>query len=160
MKQIVFTAILIFTFCCAVSAYRENLSFVDTVSIKFDEVFIFDQFGKLPLNEQKARLDSLFIIIKENKDSQSLIEFKLNKDESRKKKIKRFKAISKYFDYRKADKSRFTLVFIEAEEEQTTIWVQPQNLEIEEFYFGEKIELKRIKAEDFEQKIQELFPKK
>lgn len=160
MKRIIFTAILIFTLCCAVPAYRENLLFVNTVSFKFDEVFIFDQFGKLPLNEQKARLDNLFITIKENKALQSLIEFRLNKNESRKKKIKRFKAISKHFDFRKADKSRLTLVFIEAEEERTTIWVQPQDLKIEEFCFGEGKELERIKAEEFEQKIQELFPKK
>lgn len=121
---------------------------------------VFDSFGKLPLNEQKARLDNLFQTITNDKTLISFIEFRLNKNESRKKKMNRFKAISRHFNHRKVDKSRFTLVFIEDEEEQTTIWAQPEDAKFIPILIGESAPYKLIKADKLEEKINELFSKK
>ena len=148
---------MILAFSFAVFAQKENFLLVNTHFFRFDEIF--DDFGKLSLNDQKARLDVLFTTIANDKTLKSLIAFRLNKNESRLRKIKRFKAISKHFDYRKVDKSRFILAFIEAEEEQTIIWVHPQEVNPKDLLSSEAGNYKLFKAEELEQKIQELFPK-
>lgn len=160
MKQIIFAAILILAFCFTTVAQKANLSPVNTFFTKFDEIMIFDSFGKLSLNEQKARLDNLFYTIAANKNLTGIIEFRLNRNESKKRKMKRFKAIFKHFNRRKVDESRFTLLFIEDEEEQTTIWAQPQEAGLISTLIDETKPYKLIKAGRLEEKINELFPKK
>lgn len=159
MKQIIFTAILILGFNFVAVAQQGNYLLVNN-AYTVDEVTVFDMFGKLPLIEQKARLDNLFHILTNDKTLISFIEFRLNKNETRKKKMNRFKAISKHFNNRKVDKSRFTLVFIEDEEERTTIWVQPQDANFIPVLIGETAPYKLIKADKLEEKINELFSKK
>jgi len=148
---------LIFAFSFPTFAQKVSFLPVNFLSHKFDEIMVFDQFGKLPLNDQKARLDALFTTITNDKTLISFIEFRLNKKESRKKKIKRFKAISRHFDRRKVDKTRFILAFVEGDEEITSIYVQPQNVSLG---YLPSDNYKIVKGEEFEQKIQELFPKK
>lgn len=72
----------------------------------------------------------------------------------------RFKAISKHFDSRKVDKSRFTLVFIEDEEERTTIWVQPQDAKFVPLLIEKTESYYLVKADKLKERINELFPNK
>jgi hypothetical protein len=133
---------------------------VNTFFSEFDEIMVFDSFKNLPLNEEKARFDNLFHTITNDKTLISFIEFRLNKNESRKRKMDRFKAISKHFDSRKVDKSRFTLVFIEDEEERTTIWVQPQDAKFVPLLIEKTESYYLVKADKLKERINELFPNK
>jgi hypothetical protein len=160
MKQPIFTAILLLAFCFATFAQVGTFLPVGKFITKYDEVMVFDDFGKLPLREQKARLDNLFHTLANDENLISFIEFRLDKNESRKRKIKRFKAISEHFNRRSVNKSRFTLVFIEGEEERTTIWAQPQDAGFTPISISERALYKLFKADKLEEKINELFPKK
>lgn len=160
MKEILFTAILILVFCFATFSQTGNFLPVVTFTSKYDEIMVFDSFGKLPLREQKARLDNLFHTISNNETLISFIEFRLDKNESRKKIIKRFKAISEHFNRRNVNKSRFTLIFIESKDELTTIWAQPQDAGFTPISVSESAPYKLVKADKLEEKINELFPKK
>lgn len=79
MKQIIFTTILIFAFCFAVFAQKDSLLQRNLFSIKFDEFVEFDIYGKLPINEEKARLDNLFMTVAKDESLRSFIVFRLNK---------------------------------------------------------------------------------
>ncbi len=163
MKQIILVVILVLSFSSTSFAKKTNFLFTGISTVKFDEIVRFDEYGKLSLNKEKERLDNLFFSITNDKTVKSLIVFKLNKSDSRKKKLKRFKVISKHLDYRKADKSRITFAFIEADNEQTIVYVEPQDtdlLYLLDLISGETAKHKIIKAEELSQKITELFPKK
>jgi hypothetical protein len=120
----------------------------------------FDIYGDLPLKNEKARLDNLFITIEKDKNLKSLIVFRFDKEESRKKKIKRLKGIAKFFDYRKIDKTKFTIAVLDDEKERTEIWVEPQDVNLEDLVSCKTTNCKIFKAEELKQKIDGLFPKK
>lgn len=64
MKQIIFIAILILAFCFAVFAQKGRFLLVNTLSSKCDEIVTADDFGTLPLKEQKARFDVFFLLLR------------------------------------------------------------------------------------------------
>ena len=107
MKQIIFTAILIFVFFFAPFTYAETFS-LNSALIKLDQYVMFDEYQNLTTKDEKVRLDNLFRKISVDETLKSLIILKLDKNAPRKKKIKRLKAISKHFNARKVNKARFS----------------------------------------------------
>jgi hypothetical protein len=154
MKQIISIVILILVFCFAASAQDESNLPVCILPVAFDI------YGEISPIDEKARLDNLFVHISTNKDLKTLIVLKLSKSKSQNRKIKRLNEIAKYMNFRKIDKTKFTLAILEDEEEETTFWVEPMDLNLEQLLSGETTNYKLIKTEEFEQKIKELFPKK
>jgi hypothetical protein len=151
MSRIIFITILIFAFCPAVFA-QEKLPIVDPRP--------FDRFGESRLNDEKGRFDNFFITLSKDKNAQAVVFFQLDKHESKAEKRQRLREISKFFNLGKIDKSRFTFLVYEEEEEFTTFWIIPENTSWNDLLYFEDKDYKLIKGEEFEQKIDELFPKK
>lgn len=117
-----------------------------------------DKFGKIALDDRKARLDSFLIQIANDPDGEGLIVLTLEKRDSRTYKISLLKNILKFLEWRKADLTRISFAISEQDfDEQTTLWLVPPGAKLpiaeDEYY-------EIIKAEELDQKINELFPKK
>jgi hypothetical protein len=160
MKRFLLSIFLILAFCF--TAFAQNFNFLTTgfYASSFDEIIKFDQYWHLSIKDEKSRLDNLFNSLANDKNTKGLIAFRLNKNDSVKKKLKRFKAISRHLNYRMTDKSRITFAFLKTDEEETIIWLQPQDVDLMPLISSENEKYKIIKAEEFEQKITELFPNK
>ncbi|HEX9961827.1 MAG TPA: hypothetical protein VGB00_12890 [Pyrinomonadaceae bacterium] len=120
----------------------------------------FDSFGKYFAKDEKGRFDNFFIALSKDKSMDAIVVFELDKNESKAEKRKRLTEISKHFNFRKIDKSRFTFIVYEEEEEFTRFWLIPKNKNWDDLLSVEDRDYKLIKGEEFEQKINELFPKK
>ena len=158
MKQLVFTAFLIFAVCNAAFAHKNNL-LENSALVGFDELVMFDEYRKLPWKAEKARLENLFLTVAKDENLKSLIVIKFDKNESRKKKIKRLKKIAEFLDFMKVDKNKFTFAIMDFEREVTELWVEPLDANLEDL-LNEPEDYKIIKAEELKQKTDELFPKK
>ena len=144
MKQIIFTAILILAFCFAAFAQDGN----------FEPL---DRYGKVSANEEKAHFDNLFITLSRDKTYEGIIILQFHKKTSVGKRIKRVKRIINWSEFRKLDPNRITFMFSEEDFEQTIFLAFPPNYKL----LGDLTkDYKSAKAEEFEQKIKELFPKK
>lgn len=160
MKKIFFTAILISALSFTTFAQKEGFLLTNKISFRFDELVRFDEYERLTPKDERARLDSLFITVAKDKNLKSLIVIRFDKNEPKKIRIKRLREIAKHFDFRKTDKTKFTLAILDAEKERTELWVEPQDVNLENLLLGETTNYKIIKAQEFKQKIDQLFPKK
>lgn len=145
---------MVLAFCFAVFAQDEKNLPICILPVAFDI------YGEISSIDEKARLNNLFFHLSTNKDLKTLIVLKLNKNKSQNRKIKRLNEIAKHMNFGKIDKTKFTLAILEGEEEETKFWVGPMSVDLEQLLSGETANYKLIKAEEFEQKIKELFPKK
>jgi hypothetical protein len=94
-------------------------------------------------------------------NANGIVIFQLDKNESKAKKRKRLIEISRHFNYRRIDKSRFTIIVYEDVEEFTTFRHIPGNMDWSELVYLEDKDYKSIRGEEFKpKKIDELFPKK
>ncbi len=135
--------ILISAFCSAVFAQDGN----------FEPL---DRYGKVSANEEKARLDNLFIVLSREKTYEGIIILKFDKQSSVNKRIKRVKKIIGWLKFRKFDLNRITFMFAEEVSEQTTfLALAPTHKLLEDLIK----DYKSAKAEEFEQKIKEIFPR-
>jgi hypothetical protein len=88
------------------------------------------------------------------------VVFELEKRKSKAKKRQRLAELSKFFNLRKIDKSRFTFIVYEDAEELTTFWLSTEKASPADFLYFEDKDYKVIKGEEFEpKKIDELFRK-
>lgn len=156
------------SFCLIVSAQTNE---IQSNKIKFikpnqfslpDESVInspFDSFGKLATDDYKNRADNFMIGVNADPYYEGLISAVLDKRESRSRKIAVLKIMYNHFIFRKYDLSRFTFAVSEMETEQRiTLWIVPPSAEYPTH--APELEETLIKAEEFEQKINKLFPKK
>lgn len=125
----------------------------------FDEYVMFDEFRNLSAKDEKIRFDNLFRKIKDDDNLKALIISKFDKNDSRKKKIKRLQSIAKFFDVRKVDKTRFHFVIFNDEREETIFYVEPLDANLSELLSEDEKNYKIINAVNLEQEIKVLFPK-
>ena len=144
MKQIFFTGILIFAFCFTSFTQDRNFSPLDI-------------FGKVSVNAEKARLDNLFITLSRDKTYEGIIVLEFDKNISTDKKIARIKRIIKWSKFRKFELNRITFMFSQEDSEQTVFLSLPSSSKLLENLAKN---YKSVKAEEFTQKIKELFPEK
>lgn len=144
MKQIIFTTFIIFAFCFAVSA--QDLNFEPLSS-----------YAKASANEEKAHLDNLLITLSENETYEGVIILKFDKEISINKRIKRLQDIIRWAKFRKFDVNRISFMISEDASEYTTLFALQEN---DKFFEDLRKDYKLAKAEEFERKIKELFPKK
>jgi hypothetical protein len=150
VKQFVVSVILILAFGI-VSFAQEDMRIADPVP--------FDSFGKLSLNDQEGRFDNFFAFLSKAESSKGILVLELNKNESKSKKDKRLKEISRHFDLRKIDKSRIAFAVYQNDTEFTKLRLIPKIKDATDLY-DESEGYKIIRGEEFEQKIKELFAKK
>lgn len=119
-----------------------------------------DRFGKLKTSDEyKARIDAFMISINQDPSYEGLILVALDKGDSRNYKIWGLKQIYKALIFRKYDLTRITFAISEANyEERISLWIVPPEAK----YPTNAPDLDEtiIKAEEFNQKINELFTKK
>lgn len=151
MRHIIASLILILVLGIAAFA-QEEMIIADPIS--------FDNFGKSSLNDEKGRFDNFFIALSKDVNENGVVIFQLDKNESKAKKGKRLRELSKFFSFRKIDKPRFTFIVYEDREELTVFWKIPKNNNWDDLLYFEDKNYKVIKGEEFEQKIDEMFPKK
>ena len=112
---------------------------------------------KKRLGLYKARIESFIFPIKDYPNSEGLITVRFEKNESRISKISRLRKIYNVFIFRKFDLTRITFAISEDNyPEETTLWLIPPSAMFPKYVKDYTI----IKAEEFEQKIKELFPKR
>ena len=116
-----------------------------------------DVFGKLLLNDLRARLDSLFARLVNDSEAKGVLKIRFDKKDARKYKISRLKSFYKHIEYRRMDKTRFSFIITEGDSEQTEFWIIPNGALSPIVESQESI---LIKAEELKQKINQLFPKK
>jgi len=145
MKQIIFTAILIFAFCF--TAFAQNVEIVDP-----------ERYGKLAWKSEKLRLLNFLVYLSWNKDSEGLLELEFDKKTSRNAKIKRLKKIVQLFDSKQFNRNQILFRISDGDSESTTQWIIEKN----KFNWLKKDDEnhRTIKVKEFEQKIKELFPRK
>ena len=146
MKRIIFTAILVFVLCFAVFAQYKNRN---------PPNIDFTYFSKMTWEKEKAVLDNFFIFFSENKGNEGLIDLQFDKKSFINERIDRIKRIIKYIDFRNINKKRILFRISEADTEET-FYV----LDVKEFEWlkEEDENHKLIKADEFEQKINDIFP--
>jgi hypothetical protein len=146
MKQVIFTAILILAFCFAAFA-QDAREIADPA-----------RYDKIDWREEKPRLLSFLVYLSENKNSEGILVLEFDKKSSRKAKIRRLKRIVQFIDSKQFDRKQILFRISEGDSETTTYWIIENN---KPTYLKEEDEThKIIKAEEFEKKIKELFPKK
>ncbi|HMS38928.1 MAG TPA: hypothetical protein PKE69_01790 [Pyrinomonadaceae bacterium] len=120
----------------------------------------FDAFGKLnTLDEYKAIMDNFMLGINDNPLSEGLISTVLNKNAPENYKIASLKQMYKSLIFRKYDLTRITFAISEGDyEEQTSLWIVPPGAQYPTN--APELEETLIKAEEFSEKINKLFPKK
>ncbi len=116
-----------------------------------------DRYGKVSVNEEKAHLDNLFITLSRDKINEGVIILEFDKNTSTDKKIERIKRIIKWSKFRKFETNRITFMFSQEDAERTIFLSLPANDKLLENLAKD---YKSVKAEEFTQKIKELFPKK
>lgn len=116
-----------------------------------------DSYGNLSRNDETARLQNFFYNLSQEKSWEGVIILQFDKKTSASKRIKRMNRIIKSIEFLKCDVSRITFVILEEDYERTTFFALTENGK----FFKDLIQAyKTIKAEEFKQKIKELFPKK
>lgn len=168
MKRIIFTAIFFSAVCLTALAQTSENQFSQIEHISPNQLFLpeeflinspFDRFGKLAADDYKARTDNFMIGVNQDPYYEGLISAVLDKRESRNRKIAVLKIMYNHFIFRKYDLSRFTFAVSEMETEQRiTLWIVPLGADYPTH--APALEETVIKAEEFNQKINELFPKK
>lgn len=123
-----------------------------------------ESFGKIDLEDYKYRLDNFFIYLNQSLYSEGLIEIKFNRQDSQKYKISLLNEVNQFFEFRKYDKTRITFAISEGDYERTELWIVPQGAKFpksrtETYERISEKSYKIVKAEDLEQKINEIFPK-
>ncbi len=150
MKQVIFVIFLISAVCVAAFAQITEPQFVD--------IFPLAEYEKVPAKVERAILDVLFDNLFQNKDFECIIILNFDKNTSKDKKIKRLKDIVKMINSRNFDINRITFIISTDEDsERTTLYVLPEN---DSFFNGLAEGNKTIKAEEFKQQINKIFPKK
>jgi len=150
MKQIIFTAILIFVFCFA--------TFGQTEEPQIEDFSPLDVYGVIPAKEEKVRLDFLFTNLSQNKNFEGIIILNFDKNTSKKRIVKRLKDIIKMINFRDFDINRITFIITAyGNAEETNLYILPENgSPINGLAEGNKT----IKAEEFKQQINKIFPRK
>lgn len=150
MKRIIFIAGLIFVFCFA--------AFGQTDESQIEDFFPLDVYGRIPAKEEKAHLDFLLTNLSQNKGFEGIIILNFDKNSSKNRKVKRLKDIVKMINFRNFDINRITFIIsANGNSEETTLYVLPENdSSIKGLAEGNKT----IKAEEFKQQINKIFPKK
>lgn len=114
-----------------------------------------DEFGKLSKNDIKARIDNFFIRLQNDPEVEGLILVKLNTKESRAFKLTYLNNMYDAILFLKYDPARVTFVVEQDDHDTgTRFWAVPRVADIEELTEGRR----RIKGEEFKQKIKTLFP--
>lgn len=144
---------MILSFCFTISAQTEIAAEIIGEPV--------EGFGKVSLDNYRARLESFLVAVKADPTYEGLIELKFNKRDSRNYKITLLKNIIKFLEQKKIDKSRITIAIAESGFERTELWIVPQGIKFPisrtrdyKRVSGENYEI--IKAEKFEQKINNL----
>jgi len=114
--------------------------------------------NKKRLREYFVRIDGFMIPVEDYPKSEGLITITFEKNDNRNYKISLLKKIFNVFVFRKFDLTRITFAISENDyPEETVLWVVPPDAKFPK-YVDKNYAI--IKAEEFEQRIKELFPKK
>lgn len=106
-----------------------------------------------------SQIDGFMISVKDYPNSEGLITLLFEKKDSRNYKTSLLKKIYKHLIFREFDLTQITFAISEGDfEEQTNLWVVPPEAKFPKYVLDENYKI--IKAEEFNQKINELFPKK
>ena len=132
MKQIIFTASLIFAFCFVAFAIEP-----------------FDSYAKISWEEERMKLDNLAIVLYQDKNLIARLSFEVDEKTSERKIIKRLNNIYSYLtNKRRVDKNRISFDISKKNKEYTTYFVMKSGLQplscencsvIEGRKFGQKI---------------------
>lgn len=147
MKQFTFTAVLFLSFGFAAFAQSD-------IPPKLPEDPV-DNYGKISLNRQKARLEVLFAMLKEDKTFEGLIVFRFTKKESRKHKILHLREIYRFINFEHIEKNRISFAILEDDSETTTLWLIPEGADLPSEL--KVTNYKLIKAEDFDKEVKKPF---
>lgn len=116
-----------------------------------------DRFGKLTLDDYKARLDNFLVSVQSDPVSEGLIIIRFDTTDNRGYKTSLLRNILEFLEWRKSDLTRITFAISETDEkEKTVLWIVPPGAEFPKEDEDNKI----IKGEELGAKINELFPKK
>ncbi len=116
-----------------------------------------DIYGKQKLMVEKARLDNAFIALNENDSYRLIIDLEFDKNDRRNYKISRLRNIYEFIKFRKHNLSQVLLLISNGDAELTRLWIAYPKAKISNIKVGKYT---IVRAEELNQKIKELFPKK
>lgn len=116
-----------------------------------------DRFGKLSKNDERARLQNFFYFLSQEAAWEGVVILRFDKKVPTNKRIKRIARIINSIKFLKYDITRITFMTSEDKPEETVFFAFAEN---SEFFKDLSKEYKTLKAEEFKQKIKDLFPKK
>ena len=116
-----------------------------------------ETYGKQKLNVEKAILDNAFIALNENDSYNLIIDLEFDKNDKRNYKISRLRKIYEFIKFRKHNLRQVLFLISDGDAELTKLWIAYPKAEISDIKVGNYT---IVKAEEFNQKIKELFPKK
>ncbi len=117
----------------------------------------FSQYRKVSANDEKAQIDNLYYYLSLNENYKGIILLEFDRKIPVNKRIKRLEEVIKWLKLRKYDVSRLSFSIAEDDSKNTTILLLQEKSKIfENLSKGYKL----IKGEEFEKKLNALFPKK
>ena len=145
----IFVTILIFAFYF--EAFAQDRKFEP---LSFDPLA---HYGKVSANEEKVHLDNLFFKLSQDRAYEGIIVLEFNKKTSVNKRVNRLREIIKLAKFRRHDITQISFAISEKNSEHTTLLALQEN---SRFFEDLGKDYKLVKAEEFEEKIKELFPTK
>jgi len=118
----------------------------------------FDDFGKVSLDHYKSRIDTLWVTIANNPNSEGLIHQMFDEKAMRAYKISLLRNIVKFLIFREYDLTRisFAICKEDSSKERTLFWVPVAGGKYPKYI---KANCEVIKANEFEKRVNDLFPK-
>ena len=118
-----------------------------------------DDFGKIALDEYRARLDNFIVTLANSPNYEGLISLEFAENSRNGYKISLLRSINKHLIFRKFDLTRITFAIAKKNiDEKSLFWIiSPDEKSPKYVYVKEDYQI--VKAEELERKLKELFPK-
>jgi len=129
---------------------RFYMKIVRSKPIKFWRTVFLDEYEKVTIGDEKARLDNFFITLQEDKTAEGFIRLQVN---TRANLHGRLKRINDHLFFRRFNKTRISFAVVKNEKEQTQFWAVPKRAKLPNC---ENCVI--VKAEEAKQKLRKLFP--
>jgi hypothetical protein len=124
---------------------KNKFSDVAVVAERISCGFSLDEYDKIPLSEELARLDNFLISLQEDSDSKGFVWMTIDQNESVENAKKHIKRLVQHIKYRKAKKEKITFAIEKSDQRRTRLMIIPDDAE---FPNCEKCEM--IKGSDIE----------
>lgn len=129
---------------------RFYMKIVRSKPVKFWRTIFLDEYEKVTIGDEKARLDNFFITLQEDKTAEGFIRLQTN---TRANLYKRLKQIDEHLSFRGFNKTRISFAVVKNEKEETQFWAVPRRKKLPNC---ENCII--VKAEEPKQKLRKLFP--